>query len=47
MGAGLALAVWAVLEASDIAIDSPDRLLVTGLYALSRNPIYVGWMLIT
>jgi protein-S-isoprenylcysteine O-methyltransferase Ste14 len=44
--AGAGIAVWAVLEASDMSIDSPDRLLVTGPYALSRNPMYVAWTVI-
>jgi protein-S-isoprenylcysteine O-methyltransferase Ste14 len=47
LAAGVALAVWAVLEASEISIDSPDRLLINGPYALSRNPMYVAWTLMT
>lgn len=47
VSAGAALVAWAVLKASDMAIDLPDRLLVTGPYALSRNPMYVAWTLIT
>lgn len=47
LAAGVALSVWAVLEASDMNIESPERLLVTGPYALSRNPMYVAWTLMT
>ena len=44
---GAAPVVWAVLEVSDMAIESSDRLLVTGPYALSRNPMCVSWALMT
>lgn len=27
-------------------ISSPDNLLTKGAYAISRNPIYLGWTLI-
>lgn len=40
--AGAALDGWAVGEASDMAIDSPDRLLMCGPYALSGNPMDVA-----
>jgi protein-S-isoprenylcysteine O-methyltransferase Ste14 len=44
--AGIALALWAALEAGERDISSPDRLITSGPYALSRNPMYVGWHLI-
>lgn len=42
---GLGLAAWSVAEAGDTRIDSPDRLLTQGPYALSRNPMYSAWTL--
>jgi protein-S-isoprenylcysteine O-methyltransferase Ste14 len=41
LGAGICW--WAVWEAGQLNIDTPDRLLTTGPYAYSRNPMYVGW----
>jgi protein-S-isoprenylcysteine O-methyltransferase Ste14 len=43
---GAALALWAAVEARQMDISSPDALLTGGPYARTRNPMYVGWMLI-
>jgi protein-S-isoprenylcysteine O-methyltransferase Ste14 len=43
---GCALALWAVLEARQMDLSSPDGLLTGGPYAWTRNPMYVGWTLI-
>ena len=44
--AGVGLSIWSVLEAGNIEVESPNRLLTSGPYSLSRNPMYVAWTLI-
>ena len=46
IGIGIGLTAWAVLETGNINIVSPNRLITSGPYAFSRNPMYVGWGLI-
>lgn len=41
--AGIGLVVWAVRSAGTTNVDEPDALISNGAYALSRNPMYVGW----
>ena len=42
---GLGLIAWAMAAARYIHIDRPTALVTHGPYALSRNPMYVGWWL--
>lgn len=40
---GVALVGWAVISAADADVDSSDRLVQSGAYAVTRNPMYLGW----
>jgi protein-S-isoprenylcysteine O-methyltransferase Ste14 len=42
---GVGLSVWSVVQAGDTEIKAPIKLLTGGPYSLSRNPMYVAWML--
>jgi protein-S-isoprenylcysteine O-methyltransferase Ste14 len=40
---GIGLAAWAVASAEDADVEGDSELLTSGAYALTRNPMYMGW----
>jgi len=46
VGAGVAISASAVQTTSEIDLERPSALISSGPYAISRNPMYVGWTLL-
>ncbi len=44
--AGLSLAAWAAWAVTNVDMAEPNRIIVQGPYAFSRNPMYLAWSLI-
>ncbi len=44
--AGVLVVGWAVSVVKDMAISKPTKVVSTGPFAFSRNPMYVAWTLI-
>ena len=43
LATGIWLAAWAVASAGDTDVENESTLVTDGAYAVTRNPMYVGW----
>jgi protein-S-isoprenylcysteine O-methyltransferase Ste14 len=43
--AGILLALWAAASFKDVDSEKPGKVIMSGPYAYSRNPMYVAWTL--
>ena len=43
---GVGLSAWSVREAGETEVEAPTKLLTSGPYSLSRNPMYIAWSLL-
>ena len=43
LATGIGLVAWAVASAGDAEVEGESALVTSGAYAVTRNPMYVGW----
>ena len=43
---GIVIVCWSLGSANDTDMNAPERLIDTGAYSLSRNPMYLAWLAI-
>jgi protein-S-isoprenylcysteine O-methyltransferase Ste14 len=45
LAGGIGIIAWAVSSSARTEVDRPSELITSGAYAISRNPMYLGWSL--